>query len=74
MDPWHRFRVLVCLAVMLEMLGAGAWARFWWGVPTFPYGYFRSSFLIGDTRRLDPFVELGHAYFDPWPKPDPPPP
>jgi hypothetical protein len=38
MDPWKRIRLWCCIAVIVAFLGAGAWARFWWGVPDYPYG------------------------------------
>lgn len=63
MDPWKRFRLLACLAVILTVLGAGVVG---WFVPRtviypYPYGWSweRSGWrTYGVARSLDPFVEL----------------
>lgn len=66
MEPWHRLRLLACLAVMLGMLGVGGFALIVWGVPKYPYG--ESPHSAADpfwdaARSPNPFDDLA-GYYD----------
>jgi hypothetical protein len=41
MDPWKRYRLLACIAVMVAILAAGIYSRLRWGVSEAPYGWLR---------------------------------
>jgi hypothetical protein len=72
MDPWKRFRLLACLAVMLGMLAAGGFARLMWGVPEAPYGIWFDHPDLVDSRSNqvprtgNPLEELHRYHFRLW--------
>jgi len=59
MDPWKAIRLGLCIAVCVGILAAGTFARLGWGVPEYPYGYWR---MDNDERiwprSIDPFRDM----------------
>jgi hypothetical protein len=62
MDPWRRFRLLVCLAVMLGMLGVGGFAWLRWGVPEY-YEHPAGKHSVMRSTSADPLDELWTYFY-----------